>query len=76
MMVPSIPTCFRASLALYKLTGEVDYQWDSFNRGRNVETITWEKFEEMFQERFFNETAKTNKVVEFMNTKQDDITIA
>lgn len=66
---------FRVDLATYKLVGEADYWWDFVSKGRDVKTITLEELEWLCYERFFNETAKANKVVEFMNLKQDNMTV-
>lgn len=38
--------------------------------------MIWEEFEEMLYERFFNEIARANKVVKFINLKQEDMIIA
>lgn len=56
-----IITRFKVGLATYKLTGEANYQW--------------EECKEMFYERFFNQIPKANKVIEFMNMKQDEIPV-
>lgn len=36
----------------------------------------WEEFKEMLYGRFFNKMEKVNKVVKFMNLKQEDMNVA
>lgn len=57
------------------MSGKTYYWWDSINRRRNLESITWETFGKVFYERFFNETTKVNMLVEFMNLKQDNMIV-
>lgn len=75
MNILNVLVCFRVGLATYELSGEANYWWQFISRGRIIDTILWEEFEGMFYKRFFNETTKSNKVVEFMNLKQKNMTV-
>lgn len=52
---------FRVGLATYKLARKADYWWNSISIGRDIETITWKEFEELFCKIFFNETTKVSR---------------
>lgn len=44
----NVPVCFRIGLSTYNPNGKPDYLQDLIRRERNIDTITWEAFKEMF----------------------------
>ena len=48
----------RVGLATYLFEGEADYWWDAIKRRRDTNTLTWEEFDQLFQDKYFPESVR------------------
>ena len=48
----------RIRLAVFQLEGEAQIRWKWARTSRDLEAMTWEKFQELFMDTYFPETAK------------------
>ena len=55
----------RVSLAAYMLVDKVDFWWESMKIVYDTEVMTWEEFERIFLGKYFGETTKHAKMMEF-----------
>ena len=65
----------RIRLATFQLTGESLIWWDWVKTSRNVETMTWVDFRELFMSKLFPASAKNVKGREFLDLRQGDMTV-
>ena len=65
----------RIRLAAFQLEGESEVWWDWVKVSRDVETMTWEEFRELFMNKFFPASARHVKAREFLELKQGNMTI-
>ena len=56
-------------LATFKLEGESQVWWDWVKALRNLEAMTWEEFRELFMGKFFPESSRHTKALEFLELK-------
>ena len=60
----------RIKLATFKLEGEPKVWWDWIKVSRDLETMTWGEFQELFMSKFFPASARSVKAREFLKLKQ------
>ena len=65
----------RIRLAVFQLEGESQVWWDWVKASRNLETMTWEEFSELFMGKYFLACARHAKTREFLELKQGTITV-
>ena len=56
----------RIQLATFQLEGESQIWWDWVKVSRDLETMTWGEFQELFIEKFFPASARHAKALEFL----------
>ncbi|GKV36288.1 hypothetical protein SLEP1_g44436 [Rubroshorea leprosula] len=67
----------KVELAVFTLEGEADDWWTAAQEGfsKRGEEVTWDKFVQAFYQKYFSAAVLERKELEFMNLKQDDITV-
>ena len=60
----------------YMLKKEVRYWWESFKTRKNIWEMSWADFIYEFNKHFFNPTTLNTQQTEFLNFKQDNMTVA
>ena len=65
----------RIRLATFKLEGESQIWWDWTKVSRDLETMTWGEFHELFMSKFFPASARHAKAWEFLELKQGGMTV-
>ncbi|XP_026417219.1 uncharacterized protein LOC113312697 [Papaver somniferum] len=64
------------NLAVYKLGGEATRWWDMTRRSRNDGMFTWVEFRLAFLNKYFPQTARNQRMIEFMLLTQRNMTVA
>ncbi|MGV7988953.1 hypothetical protein PJP10_31785, partial [Mycobacterium kansasii] len=65
------------TLATFALEGEADEWWDSTRRLAPVDYIwTWERFQTKFNEKYFPESFRDEKVSQFFKLEQGNMSVA
>ena len=62
-------------LAAFQLEGEAQVWWDWVKDSKNLETMTWGEFKELFMGKYFSAAAKHAKAWEFLDLKQGTMTV-
>ena len=65
----------RIRLAAFQLDGEAQVWWNWEKTSRNLETMTWAEFQELFIGKYFPDTARHAKAQEFLELKQGTMTV-
>ena len=65
----------RIRLAAFQLEGEAQVWWRWAKTSRDLEVMTWAKFQELFMGKYFPETARHAKAQEFLELKQEATTV-
>ncbi|KAK9912418.1 hypothetical protein M0R45_036284 [Rubus argutus] len=65
----------KVGFAAYTLTGAAGYWWDLVKRTRDVESMTWDDFEQLFLNRYFPKAIRDAKVQEFVKLTQGEMTV-
>ncbi|KAL3520122.1 hypothetical protein ACH5RR_018271 [Cinchona calisaya] len=67
----------KVSFPTYKLEGEVDHWWTTIEHMQDVDRapMTRDHYVEHFHEKYFSESVRDRKEMEFMNLKQGDIKV-
>ena len=60
----------RIRLAVFQLEGEAQVWWNWAKISRDLETMTWTEFQELFMGKYFPDTARHAKAQEFLELKQ------
>ena len=60
----------RIRLAAFQLKGEAQVWWRWARTSRDLEAMTWAKFQEFFMGKYFLNTARHAKAQEFLQLKQ------
>ena len=60
----------RNRLAAFQLEGEAQVWWNWARTFRDLETMTWAEFQELFMGKYFPDTARHAKAEEFLELKQ------
>ena len=62
-------------LATFQLQGEAQVWWNWAKTSRDLEAMTWTKFQELFMGKYFPNTARHAKDQEFLELKQGAMTV-
>ena len=73
--VIGVPGDLRVGFAAYTFTGAAGYWWDFVKRSCDVESMTWDDFEQMFLNRYVPETTRLAKVSELYLLTQGEMTV-
>ena len=65
----------RIRLAIFKLKVESQLWWDWIKVSRDLETMTWGEFRELFISKFFPASTRHAKAREFLELKQGSMTV-
>ncbi|GKU88330.1 hypothetical protein SLEP1_g2611 [Rubroshorea leprosula] len=67
----------KVKLVVFTLEGEADDWWIAAQDGfsKKGEEVTWDKFVQAFYRKYFSTAVLERKELEFMNLKQDDMTV-
>ena len=65
----------RIRLAEFQLEGEAQVWWNWAKTSRNLEAMTWAEFHDLFMGKYFSDTARQAKAQEFLELKQETITV-
>ena len=65
----------RIRLAAFQLEGEARVWWRWARTSRDLEVMTWAKFQELFMGKYFPETERHAKAQEFLELKQGVMTV-
>ena len=65
----------RIRLAAFQLEGEAQVWWKWARASRDLEVMTWAKFQELFMGKYFPDTARHAKAQEFLELKQGVMTV-
>ena len=65
----------RIALATFQMQGEADHWWDLIKTTHDVATMTWQRFEELFLEKYFPTPLKQAMTQEFLDLKQRNLTV-
>ncbi|XP_026419874.1 uncharacterized protein LOC113315839 [Papaver somniferum] len=66
----------KLDLVVYKLEGEATRWWDLTRRSRNDGLFTWMEFRLSFLNKYFPQTARNQRMIEFMLLTQRNMTVA
>ena len=56
-------------LAAFQLEGEAQVWWNWAKTSRDLEAVTWAEFQELFMGKYFPDTARHAKALEFLELK-------
>ena len=65
----------RIRLAAFQLEGEAQVWWNWVKTSRDLEVMTWTKFQDIFIDKYFSDTARYAKAQEFLELKQGTMTL-
>ena len=65
----------RIRLAAFQLEGEAQVWWKWARTSRDLEAMTWAKFQELFMGKYFPDTARHAKAQEFLELTQGAMTV-
>ena len=65
----------RIRLAAFQLEGEAQVWWNWVKTSRDLETMTWAEFHDLFMGKYFSDTACHMKAQEFLELKQGTMTV-
>ena len=65
----------RIMLVAFQLEGEAQVWWKWVRTSRDLEAMTWAKFQELFMGKYFPDTARHEKAQEFLELKQGVMTV-
>ena len=60
----------RIRLVAFQLEGEAQVWWNRAKTSRDLESMTWTEFQELFMGKYFSDTARHAKAQEFLELKQ------
>ncbi|XP_026436209.1 uncharacterized protein LOC113334086 [Papaver somniferum] len=66
----------KLDLVVFKLEGEATRWWDLTRRSRNDGLFTWVEFRLAFLNKYFPQTARNQRMIEFMQLTQRNMTVA
>ncbi|KAL5563980.1 hypothetical protein UlMin_033727 [Ulmus minor] len=65
----------RIICATYKLTKDARYWWEVTGQTKDLETLSWTEFVQMFNRKYFNPTMLLSKEAKFNNIQQGNMTV-
>lgn len=70
-----IPKKMRVSLIAYMLVDKAGIWWESMKKAYETDVVTWEEFERLFLDKYFEEMAQHAKRMEFEHLIQRTMTV-
>ncbi|XP_024021742.1 uncharacterized protein LOC112091712 [Morus notabilis] len=70
-----VPDEYWVEFAAFKFKGPAGAWWKHIWRIHDVEGLTWEQFEALFNEQFLPQSYRDEKAIEFMGLQQGDMTV-
>ncbi|XP_028090826.1 uncharacterized protein LOC114291033 [Camellia sinensis] len=58
------------------MEGEADHWWEMIKSTRQIETLTWRQFEDLFMEKYFPNPLRQEMIQEFLQLKQAKMSVA
>ncbi|XP_028067741.1 uncharacterized protein LOC114270443 [Camellia sinensis] len=65
----------RIALAIFELDDEADHWWVLIKNTRDVANMSWNQFKELFLNKYFPSTVRQERVREFQNLEQGNMTV-
>ena len=65
----------KTEFASYFMKGEANYWWESVKTMENTEVIAWERFTELFLEKYFPQYIQSQMELKFFELKQDNLNV-
>ncbi|XP_028081778.1 uncharacterized protein LOC114283146 [Camellia sinensis] len=65
----------RIALAVFELDDEADHWWELIKNTRDVASLSWNQFRELFLNKYFPNTVRRERVKEFQNLEQGNMTV-
>ncbi|XP_028115674.1 uncharacterized protein LOC114313492 [Camellia sinensis] len=65
----------RIALAVFELDDEADHWWELIKNTRDVASLSWNQFRELFLNKYFPCTIRRERVKEFQNFEQGNMTV-
>ncbi|XP_028070165.1 uncharacterized protein LOC114272645 [Camellia sinensis] len=65
----------RIALAVFELDDEADHWWELIKNTRDVASLSWNQFRELFLNKYFLITIRRERVKEFQNLEQGNMTV-
>ncbi|XP_028058969.1 uncharacterized protein LOC114262771 [Camellia sinensis] len=65
----------RIALAVFELDDEADHWWELIKNTRDVASLSWNQFKELFLNKYFPSTIRRERVKEFQNLEQGNMTV-
>ena len=69
------PYMTKIRLAVFQLEGEAQVWWNWVKTSRDLEAMTWTGFHKLFMSEYFPATARHAKAQEFLELKQEAMTV-
>lgn len=64
----------KTTFATYMLKGEANFWWES-KETREEQVVTWDRFKDLFFEKYFPQTMKNKMEMQFLELKQGDMSV-
>ena len=71
-----VPDGDKVLCASFMLRHHAKYWWDTISTIHDVTIMTWERFKELFYDKYFIDVMRANRRAEFANLKQEEMSIA
>ena len=65
----------RVTMAAFQMEGEADHWWEMIKSTRQVETLTWRQFEDLFMQKYFPNSLRQEMIQEFLQLKQGKMSV-
>ncbi|XP_028064474.1 uncharacterized protein LOC114267612 [Camellia sinensis] len=65
----------KIALAVFELDDESDHWWELIKNTRDVVRLSWNQFRELFLNKYFPNTVRRERVKEFQNLEQGNMTV-
>ncbi|XP_028127600.1 uncharacterized protein LOC114324084 [Camellia sinensis] len=65
----------RIALATFELDDEADHWWELMKNTRDMASLSWNQFKELFLSKYFPSTIRRGRVKEFQNLEQGNMTV-
>ncbi|GMN57670.1 hypothetical protein TIFTF001_026775 [Ficus carica] len=70
-----VPNADKVSCATFMLRNDANYWWDTMASVHDVTAMTWERFREIFETKYFTAATRKEKKNEFINLKQGSMSV-
>ncbi|XP_028063784.1 uncharacterized protein LOC114266999 [Camellia sinensis] len=65
----------RVTMTAFQMEGVADHWWEMIRSTRQVETLTWRQFEDLFMEKYFPNSLRQEIIQEFLRLKQGKMSV-